>query len=325
MATRKIKDAKDLSTNELIYFRGHAQATYMSDGTSVEDKINSIQTGDVDLTNYYTKDEINSNGYITGESFIGEDLDDVEIVGSQVQADWNETDENSKSYIKNKPEIPTSITESTVTNWGFTKNTGTYNKPSTGIPKTDLDVAIQTSLEKADTALQSYVEQYQGTITEIKMNGISKGTSGVVDLGNIITDHQDISGKQDKLISGINIKTINGESILGNGDIVIEGSTLLGNIQKPVIKINDNTVSISPNIYYIIEVVFDSLLINLEPPTNDELLNEYVIEFTTSENNTQISLPNSIKWSGGNIPVFENNTTYQISIINNLGIWVKFV
>ena len=32
MATRQIKDAKDLSTNELIYFKGHAQATFMSDG-----------------------------------------------------------------------------------------------------------------------------------------------------------------------------------------------------------------------------------------------------------------------------------------------------
>ena len=38
-----------------------------------------------------------------------------------------------------------------------------------------------------------------GTITEVKMNGASKGTSGVVDLGNVITEHQDISGKQDKI------------------------------------------------------------------------------------------------------------------------------
>lgn len=37
-----------------------------------------------------------------------------------------------------------------------------------------------------------------GTITGIKMNGASKGTSGVVDLGTVITVHQDISGKQDK-------------------------------------------------------------------------------------------------------------------------------
>lgn len=39
---------------------------------------------------------------------------------------------------------------------------------------------------------------YTGTITGIKMNGASKGTSGVVDLGAVITAHQDISGKQDK-------------------------------------------------------------------------------------------------------------------------------
>lgn len=46
MATRKIKDARDLSTNELIYFKGHAKATYMSDGSTVEDAINQIGTGE---------------------------------------------------------------------------------------------------------------------------------------------------------------------------------------------------------------------------------------------------------------------------------------
>ena len=39
----------------------------------------------------------------------------------------------------------------------------------------------------------------EGTITEVKMNGESKGTGGVVDLGNVITEHQDISGKQDEI------------------------------------------------------------------------------------------------------------------------------
>lgn len=45
MATRKIKDAKDLSTNELIYFKGHAKATYMSDGRTVEEAVNTIGGG----------------------------------------------------------------------------------------------------------------------------------------------------------------------------------------------------------------------------------------------------------------------------------------
>ena len=39
MDIRKVKDAKDLSTSEKIYFRGHAMATYMSDGSTVEDAI----------------------------------------------------------------------------------------------------------------------------------------------------------------------------------------------------------------------------------------------------------------------------------------------
>lgn len=35
-----------------------------------------------------------------------------------------------------------------------------------------------------------------------------------------------IVNKQDKLISGTNIKTINGNSILGSGDIVISGGVI---------------------------------------------------------------------------------------------------
>lgn len=47
-----------------------------------------------------------------------------------------------------------------------------------------------------------------GTITGITMNGASKGTSGVVDLGTVVTD---VSGKQDKTVSiaGITATTVN--------------------------------------------------------------------------------------------------------------------
>lgn len=66
MANRIIKDAKDAKSNELIYFRGHAKATYMSDGRTVEDAINSAGTGGgADMTNYYTKAQIDAKGYLT--------------------------------------------------------------------------------------------------------------------------------------------------------------------------------------------------------------------------------------------------------------------
>lgn len=44
MATRKIKDAKDLDSNELIYFKGHAKATYLSNGATVEDSIGEVKS-----------------------------------------------------------------------------------------------------------------------------------------------------------------------------------------------------------------------------------------------------------------------------------------
>ena len=75
--------------------------------------------------------------------------------------------------LSNKPTIPTvptnvsafnndagyltGITSTDVTSaLGYTP--GTYSKPSNGIPETDLDSAVQTSLGLADTALQSFTE-----------------------------------------------------------------------------------------------------------------------------------------------------------------------
>ena len=69
----------------------------------------------------------------------------------------------SGSYndLTDKPTIPGAVTEATVSDWGFTKNTGTYSKPAGGIPKTDLASAVQTSLGKADSALQTVPSTYR--------------------------------------------------------------------------------------------------------------------------------------------------------------------
>ena len=42
MDTRKVKDAKDLETGEKIYLKGHAKATYLSDGINVEEAFNKL-------------------------------------------------------------------------------------------------------------------------------------------------------------------------------------------------------------------------------------------------------------------------------------------
>lgn len=53
---------------------------------------------------------------------------------------------------------------------------GKYSKPSDGIPKTDLASAVQTSLGKADTALQSVPSNYVTNTTYAADNkyGVAK-------------------------------------------------------------------------------------------------------------------------------------------------------
>jgi hypothetical protein len=59
---------------------------------------------------------------------------------------------------------------------GFTKNTGTYSKPAGGIPKTDLSDAVQDSLGKADTALQSApVTSVNGKTGEVSLGAADVG------------------------------------------------------------------------------------------------------------------------------------------------------
>lgn len=103
----------------------------------------------------------------------------------------------SGSYndLSDKPTIPAAVTVDTalsttstnpVQNKAITTGINAkYTKPSTGIPKSDLAAAVQTSLGKADTALQT--EQYKGTVTGVKINGTTKNpdTNGLVDLGTI--------------------------------------------------------------------------------------------------------------------------------------------
>ena len=76
------------------------------------------------------------------------------------------------TIIAQKNDIPAPVTEETVNDWGFTKNTGTYNKPQTGIPKTDLENDVQDSLEKANTALQEH-QDITGKVDKIEGKGLS--------------------------------------------------------------------------------------------------------------------------------------------------------
>lgn len=93
---------------------------------------------------------------------------------------------------------------------------------------------------------------------------------------------------------------------------------------KPLVTFSATSITLSPNTYYRKTNQSSSLTLYLEDEGDTSILNEYLVEFTTATNGTTISLPSTIKWSNGEIPTFESNTTYQISIVNNLGVCIKF-
>lgn len=204
MSTRKIKDAKDLSTNELIYFKGHAQATYMSDGRTVEEAVNSASGGSggggsIDTSNFATKTEL---------------------------------------------------------------------------------AAKQDVISDLDT-IRTNAANYKGTVTSVKINGVSKSpSSGVVDLGYI---------------------------------------------NKQLSTSTSSSMTLSPNVYYRnTSTTLSTLTITLGSVSNSNILNEYFVEFTTRSSGTTVSLPSTVKWANGETPTFEKGKTYQISIVNNLGVCTKF-
>lgn len=149
---------------------------------------------------------------------------------------------------------------------------GTYSKPSGGIPATDLASAVQTSLGKADTAIQS-----------VKVNGTA------------------LTPDANK---AVDVKT--------NPAVVSHGTS-------------DTTFAVTPNILHIWGTV-GSLTLTLATPTDNTIENEYKIQFTSGSTATQFSLPQGVEWGTQdpeqpNPLVVKANAIYQISIINNIGLW----
>lgn len=110
---------------------------------------------------------------------------------------------------------------------------------------------------------------------------------------------------------------------IGDHEIIIIGEGGGGNAGVPIVEhtASETTVSIEPNVFHIWPQM-SSLNISLATPTDSTIVNEYMIEFTSGSTATTISLPATVEWaeSCGALSV-EASKTYQISIVNNIGLW----
>lgn len=132
-----------------------------------------------------------------------------------------------------------------------------------------------------------------------------------VDLSQYLTA-EDLNNKQDTLVSGTNIKTINGTSVLGSGDIEIDSSI-------PVVEVSGTSVALTANQFTILTTGQTSTLtVTLNAVEDSSIYNEYMMQFSTGTPVPTVSFPSSIVWV--ETPVIEASRTYQVSIVDNKGI-----
>ena len=262
---------------------------------------------------------------INGQSILGEG--DLTVEGGAKVYTWNWYSEEEE-YVISQEEYDNILDANIIVLNLVGIISGPISKLSEELIEFSGECILQGRIGMFDVHIKIVVSTKLATLT-IKEQEIPTKTSQLENDSNFVS-------------SG-NLKTINGQSIVGSGDLTIESgsseanvaavdddnSTLddveTNNYKKEIVTINSGTITLLPDKYYKNTGTFSTLDISLEDSLDTTHISEYCLEFTTASNGTSLSVPDTIKWANGIIPDLENNCIYQLSIMNNLGICTKFI
>ena len=210
-----IKNQIDLQ-NELTIKVNRAELARVATSGSFNDLLDKpvIPTKTSELTN--------DSGFLTehqplktinGESLVG--TGNIEIgggSGTQVQSDWAETNTESVSYIKNKPTL------------SIVATSGSFNdlldKPT--IPTKTSELTNDSGFLTEQTLKTINGESLVGT-GNITIEGFSGDYNDLTNKPSIPTKTSELTNDSGFLTEYQPLKTINGESIVGTGNIEISG------------------------------------------------------------------------------------------------------
>lgn len=228
-------------------------------------------------------------------------LDKPTIPAAQIQSDWDQSDNTALDYIKNKPTIPDtsnfvqkSQTAGLLKNDGTVDTTvyGTYSKPSTGIPKTDLASAVQTSLGKADAA-------YQKPSGGIPASDLASGV-----IPTVPTISTDIASDKTSNTKTASPKAVYDEVHPAPGSSEPSGGFL-------------------PNVVYNLGTITGSRSFAMAAAVSG-IVNHYFWTFETGSTAPTITWPAAITaWNGGSAPTINASKHYEISVLNGIGAYME--
>lgn len=180
----------------------------------------------------------------------------------------------------------------------------------------------------------AYIKSNKNLIDSITTGKVS--VSDIVDNLTSSATNKPLSAAQGKalkaLIDGITIpdKLPNPNALTFTGAVTgsYDGSTAVtvhvpsgggsgGTVGYPVVSMTASTAELNPNTYYKWGNIA-SLTITLADPSDTGVTNEYCFEFVSGETATTLSVPDTVKWVKE--PSVEAGKTYQVSILNGIGV-----
>lgn len=253
---------------------------------------------------------------------------------------------SSWNDIKDKPNIPT---ENTISDWGFTKNTGNYNKPGTGIPATDLESAVQTSLDKANTALQIQVQvdwnetddtkpsfiNNKPTIPNVS-NFVEKSQTsgllrndGTVDTNNYLVNAPvtSVNGQTGAVSLNIPAAQVNSDWDASSGVAAILNKPTIpdvSNLAEKVVVVDASTLpsTLDPNKVYQMGTLTGNVTIPAfsAVASGDNEAKIWCFTFNTSTTAPTITWSAAIiDWVGGSAPTINASKKYEVTVMDGVG------
>jgi len=203
--------------------------------TAEKTKLSGIESGaEVNVQADWNESDVTSDAYIANKPTIPTATSDLTNDSNfVVDANYVHTDNNFTSTEKTKLSgIESGAQVNVKPNWNAASGSDAeiLNKPTLAAVATSGDyedltnkptipaAQIQSDWSQSDSTALDYIKN-KPTIPTALADLTDDATHRVV----TDTEKSTWSGKQDALVSGTNIKTINNESILGSGNITIQG------------------------------------------------------------------------------------------------------
>ena len=288
MSIRKIKDARDLSTNELIYFKSHAKATYMSDGRNVEEAINQIGAGE-------------GGGGIIAETDPIFSVSPAASITEEKIAEWDAKSEQGEKGEKGDK----------------------GDKGDTGVGVASV---AQTTTSNADGGSNIVtVTLTDGTKSTFTVKNGSKGSSG--SNGTNGKDGADGATFTPSVDSAGNLSWTNNKGLTNPPTVNIKGpkgDAGSGEVaQKEIIHVSGGVIEeLEPNKVYILDVNLATVNAEIQSIVEPEvdMYGEYTVIIVAVDGSganrpISLTLPSYVMWPNGVIPDMSQPGYYELSIV----------